>query len=185
MSAIHKLGEGMGVESKIASIRLMPLRRPRKSGERGGTLVEFAIAMVITLVLMFAMIDFARALYSFHFISEAAREGTRFASVRGADCSASAGPCPAQPADIVTFVQQLVPQGIDSTQVTITPNWPNPNNLPMCGNPPQDYPGCTVQVTVAYNFNFIFPFNFYNLPPISFAASTITMSSTSQMVISR
>jgi Flp pilus assembly protein TadG len=62
----------MDIENKTASSR--PLTsRPRKSGERGATILEFAIAFVLTFVLIFAMIDFARALYSFHYLSNAAR----------------------------------------------------------------------------------------------------------------
>ncbi len=164
-----------------ASIRPMPVRRGGKSAERGSAILEFAYTMVIAFVLIFAMIDFARALYSYHFISEAAREGTRFASVRGALCSNSANPCPAQADDIVAFVKQLVPDGIDPTKVTVTPNWPG-NGQPVCGS---NYPGCPVQVQVAYDFSFIFPFDFYKLPPISFLANSIHMSSTSEMIISR
>jgi hypothetical protein len=185
MSGLHKLGWRMSFENKTASISPLPAGRPRKPGERGATLLEFAFVLVITLVLLFGMIDFARALYSFHFVSEAAQEGTRFASVRGANCSTDAAPCPAQLDDIQTFVMQLVPQGIDSSQVTVNPTWTNPNNLPMCGPPPNVYPGCGVQVQVQYNFNFIFPFSFYNSSPVSFQATQITMASTSQRIISR
>jgi Flp pilus assembly protein TadG len=189
MSAIHKLGGAMDSENKIASIRLLPARRLRKSGERGATILEFAIAFVLTFVLIFGMIDFARALYSFHYLSNAAREGARFASVRGAACDpAAVTPCSAQGDDIQAFVRQIAPQGIDSTVVSVNQNtgflWPNPNNLPICGTTP-NYPGCTVQVQVSYPFNFIFPLGLYNSAPVSFQAGTINMSSTYEMIISR
>jgi hypothetical protein len=171
----------MGIENKNASVRPMTSHRRGKSAQRGSAILEFAYTMVIAFVLIFAMIDFARALYSYHFISEAAREGTRFASVRGALCSNSANPCPAQSDDIVAFVKQLVPDGIDPTQVNVIPLWPA-NGEPVCGT---NYPGCPVQVQVTYKFSFIFPFDFYKLPPISFLANSILMSSTSEMVISR
>jgi len=166
----------MGIENENLPARPIPVRRRGKSAQRGSAILEFAYTMVIAFVLIFAMIDFARALYSYHFISEAAREGTRFASVRGALCSNSANPCPAQPDDIVTFVKQLVPDGIDPTKVNVNPQWP------VGGS---NYPGRPVQVQVTYDFSFIFPFDFYKLPPISFLANSIHMSSTSQMVISR
>ncbi len=166
----------MGIENENLPARPIPVRRRGKSAQRGSAILEFAYTMVIAFVLIFAMIDFARALYSYHFISEAAREGTRFASVRGALCSNSANPCPAQPDDIVTFVKQLVPDGIDPTKVNVNPQWP------VGGS---NYPGRPVQVQVTYDFSFIFPFDFYKLPPISFLANSIHMSSTSEMVISR
>jgi hypothetical protein len=185
MSANHELAGGIDMENKIASIRFLPARRPQRSGERGGTLLEFAIVMVITFVLIFGIIDFARALYSFHFVSEAAREATRYASVRGAySCSTSVPQCQASPGDVQNFVMQLVPQGIDGTQVNVNSTWLQ--NLPMCGaNSSSAYPGCLVQVEVDYNFNFIFPANFYNLAPVSFQATQIQMSSVSQVVVSR
>ena len=160
------------------------LRLPRKPRERGSALLEYAFAMVITFVLIFGMIDFALALYSYHFVSEAAREATRFASVRGHYCSPDATPCQADAGDIQDFVMGIVPAGIDPNQVTVNPGWQNPNNLPVC-NTYQHYPGCAVQVEVSYRFNFLFPVNFYNLSPVKFGANHINMSSTSEMIISR
>jgi hypothetical protein len=160
-------------------------RRARRSGQRGGTLIEFAFTFVITLILMFAMIDFARALYSYHFVNNAAREAARWASVRGQLCSSPATPCPAQQSDITAYVMTIVPQGIDPTGISV--NYPGstaPNNLPICGSV-WNYPGCAIAVQVNYSFNYIFPVNFYNLAPVSFQAGTINMASTAQMTISR
>lgn len=174
----------MDIQNRIASTRVIAAQRPGKSRERGGTILEFAFAMVMTFVLIFAIIDFARALYSYHFISEAAREATRFASVRGtASCGTSVTPCNVRQAEIEDYVETITPQGIDPAGVNTT------SVLPVTGPPKCDginpNPGCPVQVTVKYRFNFIFPANFYNLPPISYLPGFIDMSSTSQMTISR
>lgn len=165
-------------------VRLTPRQRHRKAKERGTALIEFAFSMVVTVVLIFGMIDFARGLYSYHFISNAAREATRFASVRGALCSGSVNLCPADAADVRTYVMQIVPQGIDPTQLTITPTWPTHNFPPVCTST-RGYPGCPVEVKVSYNFSYIFPAAFYNMAPVSYGATSFTMSSTSQMIISR
>jgi Flp pilus assembly protein TadG len=184
MTFINKLDWGMATKIMNTSDHLMSARRLQKSRERGSAIVEYAFAVVMSLVLLFGMVDFGRALYSYHFISNAAREGTRYASVRGYTCSASAAPCPASSGDIQTFVHQTVPQGINPAAVTVTPNWFNPNGLPICNSAlTRNYPGCAVRVKVDYNFNFLFPYNF---PPFfQFPANTFTMSSTSQMIISR
>jgi len=176
----------MAIENKNASAQLLPLRGSRKSGERGATMVEFAFTFVVLFILLFGMIDFARALYAYHFISEAAREATRFASVRGDLCSASVNDCPASGGEIRTFVDGLVPPGISASPAVlhVIPTWTNPNTLPICGSQ-QKYPGCGVQVKVIYDFNFIFPIDFYNSSPVNFSATTIPMSSTSEMVIAR
>ncbi len=191
MSALRQFGGEPLVAGRGEPNRPTHSRRSRKSSERGTSLIEFAFVFVITLVLMFGMIDFARALYSYHFVSNAAREGARFASVRGYLCSPSITQCPAQPDDIKTYVLSLVPLGIDSHNVTVNVNASvtnpppaNPNNLPVCATY-WDYPGCPVAVQVVYNFNYIFPVAFYSLAPVSFHAGTIAMSSTAQMTISR
>ena len=184
MSFSIKLNPAMGPETTKMCDHRGSKSHPGKSRERGGALVEYAFAVVMSLVLLFGIVDFGRALYSYHFISNAAREGTRYASVRGYTCSVSATPCPATTADIKTFVADTVPQGIVSGSVTVKPTWSNPNSLPICNSgATQNYPGCAVRVEVDYNFNLLFPYNF---PPFfQFPASTITMSSTSQMIISR
>ena len=173
----------MDIREQNASRLAMTARRSRRSGERGGAIVEFAFIMVMTFVLIFAIIDFARAFYSYHFLSEVAREATRFASVRGAaSCGTSVAPCNVGQAEIEDYVETITPQGIDPAQVNVTAQWPAVGP-PKCNGTPTA--GCPVQVTVTYRFNFIFPANFYNLPPISYMPSSIDMSSTSQMLISR
>jgi Flp pilus assembly protein TadG len=184
MTFKRKLDEELTAKITNTSDQIVPATRLRKSSERGSALVEYAFAVVMSLVLLFGIVDFGRALYSYHFISDAAREGTRYASVRGFTCSSSVAPCPASTVDIQTFVTQTVPQGINPGALTVTPNWFNPNGLPVCNSGlTKNYPGCAVRVKVDYSFNFLFPYNF---PPFfQFPASTFTMSSTSQMIISR
>ena len=169
---------------KLTQLGQVPRRGHRD--ERGATIIEFAFVLVISFVLIFAIIDFARALYSFHFISEAAREATRYAAVRGTACNnVAVSPCPVGAPEISAYVDQLVPAGIDGSKITTTPSFPSGNPyMPMCG-PPQPIAGCPVLVDVQYDFNFIFPASFYNLPPISYLPSTITMHSESQMIVAR
>jgi len=158
-------------EGRPASSALRP--SSRRANQRGTAMFEYAIVVLISLMMLFGIVDFGRALYAYHFISNAAREGTRFASVRGNTCTFFASDCPATRAQIRAFVKN-VPQGINAAALTVTPNFTNPNGLPVCGST-QNYPGCGIQVRVDYNFSFIFP-----LMPTS-----IAMSSTSEMIISR
>ena len=162
-------------------------RVSRRSSERGSTIVEFAFIFVVTLILMFGIIDFARAVYSYHLLTFAAREGARFASVRGQECTSLPAPsCPADQPHITDFVKSIVQQsGIDQSAITVTYPVPdNPNNLPVCGTY-WNYPGCAVDVQVTYDFNYIFPISFYGAAPVSFQAGTIHMGSTAEMTISR
>jgi hypothetical protein len=121
--------------------------------------------------MLLGIADFSRALYAFHFVSNAAREGTRFASVRGANCintTPIVSACPAGVSDVSNFLQD-VPLGIDknnvivSSAVTTTCNWPAKNAV-----------GDNACITVTYTFNFLFPF---------VSKKTLTLTSTSTSVI--
>ena len=50
-----------------------------RSGERGATLVEFAIGATVFLTAMFAVVEFGRALWTHNALSDAARRGARYA----------------------------------------------------------------------------------------------------------
>ena len=51
------------------------------SSERGATLVEYAIALSVFLVSMFAVIEFGRALWTHNALADAARRGARYAAL--------------------------------------------------------------------------------------------------------
>src|SRR5277367_1468988 len=150
---------------------------PARARERGTTLLESAVTISVLLLMMFGVVGFGTALYTYHFVSNTAREATRWASVRGNTCADGlSGGCPASSADVTTYVQNLSTGiGLDPTKVTTTTTWvAPPNNLAICASQPNS-PGCVVKVQVQYSFQFLFPL----LP------SGFTMQSTSQMVISQ
>jgi len=60
--------------------------------ERGQALVEFALAIVIFLVLLMGVFDFGRAIYQFNGVSQAAREIARVTATHpGTDFSTDTG----------------------------------------------------------------------------------------------
>jgi Flp pilus assembly protein TadG len=132
--------------------------------ERGASMVETGIALLLLLIVVFGIIDYGRAMYAYDAISNAARLGTRYAIVRGSQCQAAG--CPATGDSIQTFVRAQAPL-IDTNRMTVTTTWPNGN----CKSP-----GCPVLVTVTYPFDFVSP-----VIPLA----VLTMSSSSQMIISQ
>lgn len=52
-----------------------------KSNEQGATLVEFSIAALMFLTVMFAVIEFGRALWVHNALADAARRGARYAVI--------------------------------------------------------------------------------------------------------
>lgn len=57
----------------------MSLTMKKRRGERGATLLEFAIGATVFLTAMFAVIEFGRALWTHNALSDAARRGARYA----------------------------------------------------------------------------------------------------------
>lgn len=179
------------------------LRRKLKR-EAGSTLVEFAFVFMLLMAMLLGIVDFGRGLYAYHFISGAARQAARWAMVNGNSCtndasctapitcsSGSCTPCTsygsckvASKADVQNYVVMLA-QGasIDSGStdcggsacLVTTPTW-NPAGAggPTICSTTTNAPGCTVEVQVQYNFNFLAPF---------VHSSVVTMSSTSEMII--
>jgi Flp pilus assembly protein TadG len=154
-----------------------PASAPARRGESGSSLVEQALVLATLLAVMFGIIDFGRALYTYHFVSEAAREATRWASVRGNTCVGLTGGCPAGPGDVQTYVTNVSGMGLEPAKITTTTSWPIQSySSPTCAGNIKNNPGCVVQVKVDYAFQFVVPF----VPSAAF-----TMSSTSQMIITK
>lgn len=65
--------------SQVRSTRTYHRRRP---GERGQAAVEMALMLPVLLLLIFGMVEFARAWSAKQVITDAAREGARLAVVR-------------------------------------------------------------------------------------------------------
>lgn len=103
--------------------------RPAQRHESGQAMVEFALTIIVTLLLIFGMIDFSRAIYTASVIQWAAQQGAR------------AGIVNASEANVRAAVQGRM-AGLDPTLATISVTRPG-NNV--------------VQVDVSYPFEFIIP----------------------------
>jgi hypothetical protein len=146
-------------------------------------MVEMALSIVLLVTFMFGIMQISLAVYTYHFVSEAAREGIRYAILRGSslgtNCSEVPGPptCVAQASDIQTYVQSLGFPGINPNNMTVATAWTvYPTGGTCTPSASCNNPGNLVTITVKYNFPLSIPF----VP-----AKTIAMSSTSAMVISQ
>ncbi len=147
-----------------------------KHSERGASMAETAITMSVVLLLLFGIIDFARATYTYSWVANAARMGARWMVVRGSlSCTSGNGfvidNCSAQSAALQTYVQSLNTGMMATNNIAATET---PVSCPV--GSATNGPGCVVKVTVSYPFTFIAPF---------FPRAAVPMSSTSQMVISQ
>jgi len=152
--------------------------------DEGSNLVEMAISSTILFAMLFGICQVSIALYVYQFTSDAARQGTRYAMVRGgtsctntpnlANCNATAD-------QVKTWVRGLNSLGIDSTKVTVTTTWcsassTTPTTWSSCSGATSNAPGNVVKVFVSYPLALSIPFS---------ANPSITLSSTSQMVIAQ
>ena len=131
--------------------------------------MEFAIASTVALTMIFGIIDFGRGLYTYHLVAKAARAGSRYAIVRGSNCTLAG--CPATSADVQTYVRGLAP-GVDPNSLSVVATWPATGCIGATANAP----GCPVTVTVTYPFTFLVRL-MPNFP--------MSMSSASTMIISQ
>jgi Flp pilus assembly protein TadG len=167
------------MKRKFPGKKALVTRRGRKKlfgcGEEGSAMVETALSLGILLTFLFGVMETGFALFTYHFISNAARETTRYAIVRGSSCTGFVSACPATPNDIMTYATTLGFSGITTSDVSVSyAGYPAgasciPNRL--CNNP-----GNMVTVTITYTFPFNVPF----VP-----AKTFAMSSASSMIISQ
>ena len=146
----------------------------RGSREEGAALVETAVSMAVFLMVLFGMIEFCLALYTYNFVSDAARLASRYAAVRGANsCTISStfpncdmGPAGSThtSADLQTYVQNIGYPGMSPNNLTLTATWLSPTTdssgnatwgpcSGVCNNV-----GDAVRVVVTYQFPLNIPF---------------------------
>jgi Flp pilus assembly protein TadG len=143
--------------------------------DSGATIVEFAVSATILFTVLFGVLAICLALYSYNVVAEAAREANRYAIVRGSACT-SFSDCKVTSAQIQTYIQNLGFPGINPASLTASTKWPTTGSTCVPSASPCNNPGNLVMVTVSYQFPLVIPF----VP-----SQTLTMSSTSEMVISQ
>jgi Flp pilus assembly protein TadG len=164
----------MGAGKKIRRKNAAAITRPTAPGpvraglmesEEGSTLIEFAVSFTALLTLLFCVMEICLVFYSYDMISDRAREGTRYAMVRGASCPTTASPtCEVTASQVNSYVSALAIPNIGGGTITVATTYPDGN----------ESVGSRVQVKVSYVFPIKMPF----VPK-----NSISMSSTSVMYI--
>jgi Flp pilus assembly protein TadG len=133
-------------------------RRWHAAGEAGSVPIEFGFAFPVLFLLMYGIIELSHYGYVSIAVEDAARDGSRYAMVRGAT-----SPQPAATSDVVTFVKGRMAL-VQGSYATVTVNFS-----------PDDQPGSVAQVTVSYPYQ-----------PFIFGPLTATnVTSTSKMTFSQ
>ena len=107
----------MGTKSR--QVRISRLR----SARRGSTLIEFALVAFLLLGILFIGIEMDRLLFVYANLADAAKAGTRYAIVRGANRSSGASTA-GDPSPVVDKVKAYI-TGIDPSRLTVNVTYPD------------------------------------------------------------
>jgi len=126
--------------------------------EKGSTLVEYAIGASVFLMAVFAVLEFGRALWAHNALTDAARQGARYAVLNTAGGTED------------THIKNLVVYGnIDGGTTPIVPNLSTSNvQISRSGDFSVNSGTATVKIT-GYQFQFVLPFlpSSINMPEYS------------------
>ena len=139
-------------------MRISTGRRRRRSGL---VILEFSLALPILIMLVLGTTVVGLGVSQYQQVAALAREGSRWASVRGAEYQQVTGNTAATASDIFGKAILPIAVGMPTSDLACQVAW-SPNNQP----------GSTVAVTVTYNW----------VP--SMYLGTVPMSSTSVMTVS-
>lgn len=153
-----------------------PVQQGVRRGEQGAAVVEMALSMIVLLTLIFGLLEICLALYTFHYVSDAAREGSRYAIVHGSTCTVSGVSCTMNSTGIQTYVRNLGYPGIQSSNMTVTTTWSAYPAGGTCYALGCNGPGDLATVQAQYAFTLTIPF----VP-----RQSLNLTSTSSMVISQ
>jgi Flp pilus assembly protein TadG len=120
----------------------------------------------LLLTCVFGIMVCSMALYANHFVTDAAKEATRYAMVRGSSwgstsCSTYASySCAASSSNVTSFVDSIAPTGISPSGISVNTTWPGTDPTGQACDTAQgnNSPACVVKVQVQYTFNFLLPF---------------------------
>ena len=138
------------------------MKKPRSSEHGGSSFLEFVLIGIPMIFVLFSTAELARGMWTYHTLSYAVREGTRYASVHGLNCASSPNSCTVSLGQIAAVIKKAG-VGLDPAKLNLvfTPysgsatscvlnNCLNNNNTwpPTSANTP----GLTVSISAIYPF---------------------------------
>jgi Flp pilus assembly protein TadG len=132
--------------------------------EFGSILIEFALSVWTLFLLTFLIFEFCMTIYTYSVLSNAAREGVRYAIVHGTDSGSCSGPSSGCGDTAGNNVKTVVRgyAGVsfhDLSGMTVTPSWPDGTSTPSS----------RVKVTINYPY-----VSYLNLPGFNSPTMNVT-----------
>lgn len=152
--------------------------RSAAGAEDGAAAIEMAVSMTALLLIVVGLMKICLAVYSYHYLSEASREGVRYAIVRGATCvNSDLTSCTATSDTIGAYVKALGYPAISPSAMTVTTTWSGfPTGVVCSPDTSCDNPGNMVTINVQYSFPLSIPFS---------PTKTLKMTSTASAIIAQ
>jgi Flp pilus assembly protein TadG len=141
----------------------------KRNSRRGSSVVEFALVFLPMLMLICGVFEIGRAMWTYHSVSAAVKQATRYTVVRGSGCSSQSSSCAPTVGSVAARIREaslgLEPSNFSLT-LTAGPQMINCTTLSSCiGNgtywpaSPNNSVGRTVTIAGEYNFRtFLFGF---------------------------
>ena len=123
------------------------LRRLAPPAETGSMLIEFSLSIWTVFLVTFLIFEFCMSIYTYSVLSNAAREGIRYAIVHGTDSSSCSGPSSGcgdtTGSNVTALVNSYANVSFhDLSAMTVTPSWPDGTSTP----------NSRVLVTISYSY---------------------------------
>ena len=113
----------------------------KQNGERGAAIVEFALVFILFVVVVMALMEFGRAMWTYTTIAHATRQAGRYCMVRGSLD-------PTTLADVRAVVERHA-TGLESSKIGLTALWGGD------ADPSTVERGDIIVVTVTYPFQLV------------------------------
>lgn len=105
----------------------MKIRRTRRN-EKGNNLIEFTLVGIPLVLILISLIEMCFAMWSYHTLAYAVREGARYASTKGKGCTLGTNTCSVTVADVAQQVASagtgLIPSLLNIDLVSADGNVP-------------------------------------------------------------
>lgn len=95
-----------------------PIAVIRHKARRGNSLIEFTLVGIPLFFILISTFEMARAMWVYHTLAYAAKEGTRFVATKGNDCAVNPNSCAVKLQDVAKKIQ-YAGIGLDPSQLQV------------------------------------------------------------------
>jgi Flp pilus assembly protein TadG len=93
--------------------------RLRRNRERGSAMLEFTLVGIPLIFVLISLFEMSRWMWNYHTMAYAVREGTRFAIVKGVNCTSGTNACGVTIGNVAARIQAMA-VGLDPALLNVT-----------------------------------------------------------------